>query len=164
MKETAITFVEAAVEKVHYTLGLISGFGGIYEAVKYVSGVRPRNGFWHYVLAVDWFVGVAVVYTVIAFFIGAALMIVLSSLLFRAKDDPKEKQFSAGTGTSLTIIAPIVGIIIAIIYKNAPAVYSFADIPGLILFRLAGFAAIGLTLLFLFSGYQQALRHKTPLK
>lgn len=164
MKDTALTYVEAAVQKVHYTLGLISGFGGIYEAVKYVSGLHPRNGFWHYVLAVDWFVGVAVVYTVIAFAVGATLMILLSSLLFRSKDDPRQKQFSAGAGTSLTIIAPIVGIVIGVIYKEGPVIYSFGDIPAIILFRLVGFAAIGLSLLVFFGSYQQFIHRKPPIK
>lgn len=164
MKDTTLTFVEAAAHKIHYTLGLISGVGAIYEGVKHVLGWRPNATFWRYVLAVDWFIGVAVVYTFIAIVVGFVLTLILSSIVPGTKDNPKRKQFESYAGNVIVIIAPIVGIIIAIINKGGPVVSSWGDVPNIILFRLVGFAAIALTLILLFDQYHRALHHKSPAK
>lgn len=164
MKDSAFNFVEAAANKIHYTLGLISGFGVIYEGVKQLFSQRPHATFWHYVLAVDWFIGVAVVYTFIAFIIGCAIALVMSAIVGGAKDDPKRKQFANYAAKSVVMIAPIIGIVIGVIYRSGPVLYSSGDIPGIILFRLVGLAAIALAFLLLFGGYQQALHRNSAAK
>ncbi|MGZ4964918.1 MAG: hypothetical protein ACXWBP_03910 [Limisphaerales bacterium] len=142
------TFVKAAAEKAHFALGLISGFGVIIEAVRAVAHWDGWKSLKHFVLGLDWFMAVAIIYTVIAFLVGGLLTTILASTVFRSSD-PKRNTFMVQAGTPVMIIAAVVGIIVAIYHRAGPVIHNPEDIVGVILFRVIGFGAIAAMLVLL---------------
>lgn len=159
---SVFAFMESVAEKSEVSLHVITLFGFLDGFVK--PGPIVGHTFWQYILKVNWIVAVAVVYTFIACLVLGILAVLLLSIVFRAKDEQRRNQFLARAGKWVLTIATIIGIIIATISRGGPVLHTPQDVIGIIMFRIVGFAAIGLSVLLIIRDVQSIHQHQAPVK
>jgi len=136
------SFARATIEKLHFALGLISGLGVIVEAVHTANHWVNWASLLQFAIDLDWFLGVAVVYTFIFFAVGSLVTLAVTDLvLLRGADQTRKEKFMSRLSTPIMIVAGAAGILVALLARRQ-TIQSFQDLLGVILFRGVGLMVI----------------------
>jgi hypothetical protein len=146
MSQSLKSFAKATIEKMRFTVELICGLGVIVEAVELASRWHGWGSLLQFIIALDWFLGVAVVYTFIFSAVGSLIILAITDLVvLRGAEKTRKEKFMSRLSTPIMIVAGVAGTLIALLARHQP-VQSLQDLLGVILFRGVGLVAIYLVI------------------
>jgi hypothetical protein len=146
MSQSLKSFAKATIEKLHFVLGLISGLGVIVETVRLVLRWRGWGSLLQFAIDLNWFLGVAVVYTFIFSALGSLVMLaVIDLVVLRGAEQARKEKFMSRLLTPTMVVAGVAGILVALLARH-PTIQTLQDLLGVILFRGVGLLAIYLAI------------------